>query len=588
MHSSFSLLSRYLSTQKLRVTLLALCILAGIGVQLANPQIMRYVLDQAEAGAPQRQLLLAAGIFLIFSLTQAAATLGTNYLGADVSWNATNRLRADLTRHILHLDMGFHNAHTPGELIERVDGDVSRLANFFSQLVLRLAANALLVTGVIVLLSREDWRMGLAAATYAAVIVVFLQTVQGRSVRLWTAVSEAEADLNSLLEERLSGREDVRTNGGEGYVLRRLALALGQAFRAFLPARLLDVFTFATTRMLLVVTTALSLGAGIYLFLNGRTTLGTVYVIVYYLGLLENPLSELRRLITELQAAAASAQRVRALFHRQPAVAMTSTLQAARPLPAGSLAVDFEDVSFHYAAATADDTARPAVLVDVSFHLAAGRVLGLLGRTGSGKTTLTRLLFRLYDAVDGCVRLAGEDVRNLPVADLRRRVGMVTQDVQLFGGTLRDNITLFDPAVDDEAILAALRQLGLWTWFLAQPDGLDTRLESGGSGLSAGEAQLLAFVRIFLKDPGLIILDEASSRLDPATEQLLEQAIDRLLRGRTAIIIAHRLDTVQRADDILILDQGRVAETGPRTTLAADPSSRLSSLLRTGMQEALR
>ena len=191
MVSSFSLLSQYLASQRLRVMLLALLILVGIGVQLANPQIMRYVLDQAQTGAPQRQLLLAAGLFLVFSLMQAAATLGTNYLGTDVSWNATNRLRADLTLHCLRLDMGFHNAHTPGELIERVDGDVSKLANFFSQLVLRLIANGLLVAGVTFMLFREDWRMGLAAAGYAGVIVLFLQAVQTRSVRLWTQVSVA-------------------------------------------------------------------------------------------------------------------------------------------------------------------------------------------------------------------------------------------------------------------------------------------------------------------------------------------------------------------------------------------------------------
>ena len=214
-------------------------------------------------------------------------------------------------------------------------------------------------------------------------------------------------------------------------------------------------------------------------------------------------------------------------------------------------------------------------------------ILGLLGRTGSGKTTLTRLLFRLYDTTGGEIRLGGKPLRDLPIQELRRRVGMVTQNIQLFHATVRENLTFFDDSIPDDAVLQALRDLGLWDWYESLPNGLDTELESGGGGLSAGEAQLLAFTRIFLRDPGLIILDEATSRLDPATEHRIEQAVDKLVQNRTAIIVAHRLGTVQRADDILILDDGQVLESGERETLAADPQSRFYHLLQTGMEEVL-
>jgi ATP-binding cassette subfamily B protein len=211
----------------------------------------------------------------------------------------------------------------------------------------------------------------------------------------------------------------------------------------------------------------------------------------------------------------------------------------------------------------------------------------MLGRTGSGKTTLTRLLFRLYDPNAGALRLGDVDIRDVSLQNLRGRVGMVTQDVQLFQASVRDNLTLFSPRIPDQAILSVLREIGLWDWFQSLPDGLDTQLGAGGSGLSAGQAQLLAFTRVFLKDPGLVILDEASSRLDPATERLLERAIDRLFQNRTGIVIAHRLGTVQRADNILILDNGRIAEYGPRAALAADPESRFAHLLRAGLEEVL-
>jgi ABC-type multidrug transport system fused ATPase/permease subunit len=214
-------------------------------------------------------------------------------------------------------------------------------------------------------------------------------------------------------------------------------------------------------------------------------------------------------------------------------------------------------------------------------------VLGLLGRTGSGKTTVTRLIFRLYDTTSGTVQLNGIDVRQPRLYDLRRRVSMVTQDVQLFQASVRDNLTFFNRDIPDDRILAVIEDLELGDWYRALPKGLDTRLETGGRGLSAGQAQLLAFARVFLHDPGLVILDEASSRLDPATEQIIERTIDKLLHNRTAIIVAHRLGTVQRADEIMILEDGRVTEHDERARLAADPSSRFYGLLQTGLSEVL-
>jgi ATP-binding cassette subfamily B protein len=213
--------------------------------------------------------------------------------------------------------------------------------------------------------------------------------------------------------------------------------------------------------------------------------------------------------------------------------------------------------------------------------------LGLLGRTGSGKTTLARLIFRLYDPKFGCVEINGADIRNAQLGTLRQNIAIVTQDVQLFRASVRDNLTFFDRSVADEKILATLHELELGDWLGALPKGLDTELDTGSRSLSAGEAQLLAFTRVFLRNPGLVILDEASSRLDPATEQRLERAIDRLLQNRTAIIIAHRLGTVHRADEIMILDTGRVREYGDRQQLAADPNSHFYKLLQTGLEEVL-
>jgi ABC-type multidrug transport system fused ATPase/permease subunit len=280
--------------------------------------------------------------------------------------------------------------------------------------------------------------------------------------------------------------------------------------------------------------------------------------------------------LEEFQRASASIMRIREL--RQ----IKSKLEDGPGVifPVGPLPMQFENVSFGYGE-------EEMIIHDLSFRIEPGEIVGLLGRTGSGKTTVTRLLARLYDPDCGMIRLGDADLRLARLADLRKVVGMVTQDVQLFHATVRDNLTFFDSSIDDPRIIQALSDLGLLVWYNSLPDGLDTVLAANGGGLSAGEAQLLAFTRIFLRDPALVILDEASSRLDPATEGLLEQAIDKLLQGRTAIIIAHRLRTVQRADTIMVLEDGRVREYGTRSQLANDAASRFSQLLQTAHEEVL-
>jgi ABC-type multidrug transport system fused ATPase/permease subunit len=379
--------------------------------------------------------------------------------------------------------------------------------------------------------------------------------------------------------------------------MRRLYALMRELLLKNRKAAVTNQVTNITGRMLFVIGNAAGLALGAYLFRSGSITIGTVYLISYYIGLLTMPLEQITRQLQDLQKAGASIARVQEISHIQSAIRNGSTSIA----QASALEVEFAGVSFEYedgdggremedgedAPSASPDPASPApVLSNISFPLAPGRVLGLLGRTGSGKTTLTRLLFRLYDPTAGAIRLGGVDLRAARIHDIRERVGMVTQDVQLFRASIRDNLTFFNPYISDQQILAAIEELGLWEWYQALPEGLDTLLAASG-GLSAGEAQILAFARVFLKDPGLVILDEASSRLDPATERLIERAIERLLAGRTGIIIAHRLHTVQRADEILILERGRICEHGRRERLIGDTDSRFAQLLKTGLEEAL-
>ena len=598
----WSFLATYLGPQRRRVAGLALLLLVSIGLQLISPQIIRYFIDAARAGVADAALLLAAGLFIAAGLAQRVAAFGALYAGERIGWAATNRLRRDLTRHCLRLDMDFHKTHTPGEMIERIDTDITTLSEFFAQFVLQLLGNALLILSILALLLREDWRLGLGLALYTAVALLALLRLQGLGVGRWAAFRQADAALFGFLEERLAGTEDIRAAGAEAHTLGQLDRLIDGAVVTRRAALLAGNLSFAITNFLFVVGYGLGLAIGAYLYTQGSVSIGTAFLIVFYIGMLAAPLDNIREQAQDLQRAGAGIARIQELFALQPRVRERPSAQ----LPAGPLAVEFDHVTFAYEDERKIEDGRlkiedsepqssilnlqssaERVLHNIAFALPAGQVLGLLGRTGSGKTTLSRLLLRLYDPQAGSVRLGGADLRTLALADLRGRVGMVTQDVQLFQASIRDNLALFDPAIGDAQIERALAELGLAEWARALPEGLDTQLGAGGLGLSAGEAQLLAFARVFLRDPGLVILDEASSRLDPATERLLERAVGRLLQGRGAIIIAHRLGTVQRADTIMILEQGRVAELGLRTSLAADPNSRFAALMRTGLEEVL-
>src|SRR6266851_8390093 len=580
MHTQFGrycrLLVTYLKPRWLSVALLTILLMSNIALQLINPQVIRRFIDSAQAGSPLSVLLLAAGLFIAIAFIQRALAFSSTYTAENLGWTATNALRADLALHCLRLDMSFHKTYTPGELIERIDSDVTTLANLFSQFVIQVLGNALLIVGVLLLLWREDWRAGVALTLYSILTFMILRLLQNVAVKQWASERRANAGFYSFLEEHLTGMEDIRAAGAESYVTRLLFSFLRRLLETHRRARLVSNLTFFSTSFLYVIGYTVGLAMGAYLYLQHQVTIGTAYLFVYYIGMLSTPLQTIKEQVEDLQKASASVERVEELFHTQSRLQE----QALTTLPYNAPAVAFRSVTFSY-------DGRENVLHDISFQLEPGKVLGLLGRTGSGKTTIARLLFRLYDPAAGGIYLDGKELRAVALEDLRSHVGMVTQDVQLFHASIRDNLTFFNRRISDERIEQALKELDLWQWLQSLPQGLDTRLGAGGQGLSAGEAQLLAFARVFLKHPGLVILDEASSRLDPATEQLLERGIDRLLAERTGIVIAHRLQTVRRADDIMILDNGRIIEYGPRIALANDPNSRFSRLLQTGLEEVL-
>jgi ABC-type multidrug transport system fused ATPase/permease subunit len=551
---------------------LGVAILVATVLPLLAPQLTRDFVDGAIAGEPVGRLITLAVGYLALSIFGQVARMVTAWLASRLAWDGTNRLRETLAEHALSLDMGFHGKRTPGEMIERVDGDVVALAEFVVAFFMDVVASLLLLAGVLVIVLAVDLRIGTILVVYCAVVGLAMARAQRMAVPSATRVREAFAALFGNLEERLAGAEDIRANGAGAHVVNRFHQTSAAVFRADLRAERVGSGLFAGTNTAFALGTAIVLGLAAWTQRSGALSVGTAVLLFQYMQMVRTPFERIIDQLQQYQKALASVARISELLAERRTLVEPSS---PRPLPeTGPLSVELDRVSFAYA----DD--GELVLSDVNLWLAPGETLGLVGRTGSGKTTIGRLVLRLYDPTEGAVRVGGVDLRDTDLASVRHRIGVVTQDVQLFAASVRHNLTLFRPELaDDERLVEVLTEVGLGEWLAGLPDGLDTVLGSQASGVSAGEAQLLAFARAFLTDPGVVVLDEASSRLDPATELRIEAAMDRLLAGRTGILIAHRLSSLARVDKIAVIEDGRVAEYGLRKDLAADPESRFARLL---------
>ncbi len=554
----------YLRPLRLRVSGLALALLGSIGLQLAAPLVLRRFIDVALGEAVATSLVTLGVLYLGFAVGNQLLSAAATYLGADVGWRATNELRHDMTEHLIGLDMAYHTSITPGQLIERVDGDVTAVSQFIARFVVRLVGSGLLLIGVLIVSWLTDWRMGLGISVYVAGVLALLMRMRNLAVSAAEEERETSAQLYGFIEERLAGIDDIRANGGGAASLASFVPVSTDFFRRTRRAWRKRAQFWVASNTAFWSGDIVALVLGVYLVVRGSITIGTAYLLLQYTQLVRTPIEQVSQEFQELQKAAGGILRIDGLRRLRPSLATGPT-----ELTPGPHAVTFEDVSFAY-----DDR---QVLSNVSFHLAAGTTLGIVGRTGGGKTTITRLLARTYESDRGVITVDGVPLSEITEESLRRSVGVVSQDVHLFAASVRDNLTFFEAALTDQEILRRLEEVGLAGW--VDGLGLDTELGSDGAGLSAGEAQLLAFARVFLREPGLVLLDEPSSRLDPATESLLAVATERLFATRTVVMVAHRLETLRTVDEVMVVGEGRIIEHGPREVLASDPESAFSGLL---------
>ncbi len=573
--SPWPLLARLARPHRKATLGFAAALTASTAVALAGPVLLGLFVDRLKSGKGVSELLPIGIAYVVGGLAATGINVLVTWRSTTLAWKITNTLRTDLARRVLDADRAFLRDHPTGELVSRIDGDVSALTDMLAMFVARVLSVVFVALGGVIVLAILAPILAPVFLVNMLVLAWFMWAHRSAVLTEAEAARDAEGELLSVVEERLSGADDLATLGAGHVAVARVADAAQVMLLTGSATMHEQVKVIGKLRTLVAASQVAMMVVGALLLSRGIVTLGTVFVGFRMVAAVSGPIEGIGWRLRELAGAGGSARRIATLIARPVAEVGESSF------PAGGLDVHMDTVGLTY------DDGDTEVLSDVSLRVAAGRRLGLVGRTGSGKTSIARLLLRIVPVTSGEVRFGGVPCHTVSEIEFRNRIAAVPQEVQLFPGTVRDNVALFDDEVSDADVEEALGEVGLADWLQAQSNGLQTQLATtdGGAGLSAGEAQLLALARLFCRQPSVIVLDEATSRIDPETQAQLEAATERLLVGRTAVIIAHRLATLDRCDDIAVLDAGRVIEFGSRRDLLADPNSAFARLTRAGSEE---
>jgi ATP-binding cassette, subfamily B, multidrug efflux pump len=531
--------------------------------EIAQPYLLKRAIDEHIAVKRLAGLDHLGILYLGALLGQYGAAFGQIYLTQVIGQRGMNDLRVRVHRHVLSLSAAFFDRTPVGRLMTRLTSDIEALNEMFASGIVSLLGDVIRLGFILVAIVGIDWRLALfsmgSAPVLFAIAAYFRHWVRDafREIRLKLA------RMNSFLQEHLSGIKVVQVFAREERVYAEFDAINLDYRRANARAITADAALYSIVEAVGAIAVAGLLWHGGRRIASGTLTIGVLVAFIEYLGKFFAPIRDLSTKYTVMQQAMAAAERVFALLDTQEldAEVLPNQLTARAPGCGGPL-IELEHVTFGY---------RPdrPVLNDVSLSIVAGETLAVVGATGAGKSTIIKLLPRLYDVQAGSIRVGGVDVRTLDPRVLRRRIVVVSQDVFMFSGTLRANIALGDAALTDDHIWAAARRVGADRVIASRPGGLQAEVIERGANFSAGERQLVAFARALAHDPEILILDEATASVDPETERVIERGIGELQRGRTSIVIAHRLTTVQRASRIVVIHQGRIAEEGVHADLLA-------------------
>lgn len=534
-----------------------LCMLAINGVLILSPQITRRIID--EGISKQRLDILALMPLALVGVTilRGVFRFGESYLSEAVSQGIAYRMRNQLYWKLHSLSFSYHDRAQTGQLLSRATSDIERLRELTGRGLLRLVDSIVLLISTTVVLLRMQPTLAILSLAVMPLVAIIMRHYMARQQPAFRERQNLMAVMTTRLEQNLLGVSIVRGFAQEPQEIDRFAAVNDDIYDISMKTARRSAFTMPFIVLLASIGTVLILWIGGRMVIAGELTLGALVAFNSYVLQLVNPMRRLGFIVTRLVEAHASAERVFEILDAESEVKNKPDAVELGPIRGE---VTFEHVSFRY-------VGRNKVLDDVSFHVKPGQVVALLGPTGAGKSTITNLIPRFYDVAEGRILIDGVDVRDVTVESLRRQIGIVLQETQLFGSTIRENITFGRPDATEEEMIAAAKAAAAHNFIMRCPKGYDTEVGERGITLSGGQRQRIAIARALLLNPRILILDDATSSVDTETEQQIQKALETLMEGRTSFIIAQRVSTVRNADLILVIDQGRIVAQGRHSDL---------------------
>jgi subfamily B ATP-binding cassette protein MsbA len=549
----------YLKPHRFRMTAAVLAMLGVSALTALLAYLVKPVLDDVFFGQKEHMLYLLPPLIVLLYLLKGAMSYTHNYQMSYIGNHTVTRLRDQLFASLQRQPLSFFDGEATGVLMSRLTYDVNLLQDAVTRVVTSFFKDSFTVMGLTAVIFYREWRLALLAMVVFPLAVLLIVRLGKRIRRISGDTQVANAQLYRILQESLTGERIVKAFSREHYEEQRFARANWDYFRIRMKLNATRELSPPVMELLGSLGMAGIIFYGGYAVIRGTSTPGTFFSFLAALLMLYQPIKSLSAVQNIVQEGLAAAVRVFGLMDREPEI---KDAPGARELPPLSSEITYREVGFAY------QDGRP-VLRDINFTVRRGEVVALVGASGVGKSTLMNLLPRFYEATRGVILIDGEDIRNVTLASLRSQIGVVTQQTILFNDTVRHNVAYGRLEAGEAEIIAALQAAYALEFVTALPQGLDTVIGERGVRLSGGERQRLAIARALLKDPPILILDEATSSLDSEAEREVQQALDRLIAGRTTLVIAHRLSTVRGASRLLVLDEGRIVETGTHAELLA-------------------
>jgi ATP-binding cassette, subfamily B, multidrug efflux pump len=560
--STIRRLAGYFADARAKLVVVAISIVLYTGLGLVGPYLMGRGLDGYIATGDLAGLahiaLLMAGSFLAYNLVQGASS----WLMASVSQRALKKLRGALFDHLGRLPMSFFEKNPAGELMSRLTNDIDAINQAVAQNITSLLASVLSMVGILVAMFALDAWLAIAAVLVVPIMLAFTRFVAVFTRRGFKDLQKSLGQLNGVMEEAIDGQKVITLFRRNESVLADFRRENDNVYRAGVYANTYALLLMPLTTVLGNLFVIVLAGLGGFLALSGLVTVGIIATFINYGQNFVGPLRQLSNLYNTLQAALAGAERVFEILDTPAELDEAATEATAKRLHRGTVKGDvrFDNVTFGY------DPAAP-VLTEVSLAARPGQMIALVGPTGAGKTTIINLLTRFYEIDAGEITIDGVDIRDIPKRDLRQMLGLVLQETYLFSASVMDNIRYGRLDASDDEVMAAAKLADAHDFILQLPNGYHTVLSERAGNLSQGQRQLLAIARTLLAEPAILVLDEATSSIDTRTEARIQRSLLRLMHGRTSFVIAHRLSTIRDADQVLVIDRGRVVERGTHQEL---------------------